>query len=110
MFRQNNIFVPFSERKNNMPVIAYCGIDCERCGNHKKNMNCLGCRCDQDMIADCETRQCCKDKGIGSCAECAEFPCSSLAAFYAEHPKYAYAKENLEKIREQKSREINPNI
>ncbi len=89
-----------------MPVIAFCGIDCERCGNYLKNMNCLGCRREEDMIADCDLRQCCKEKSINSCAECAEFPCGRITSFYIEHPKHAYARDNLEKIREQIGRKI----
>ncbi|MBP0969381.1 MAG: DUF3795 domain-containing protein [Oscillospiraceae bacterium] len=92
-----------------MPPVGYCGIDCERCGNYLKGANCLGCRVDQEMISDCETRDCCKQKGVGYCGECGSFPCASMKQFYEEKPQYAYALEYMKeiaRIRSQKGKDI----
>ena len=85
-----------------MALIAYCGIDCERCANYRKNENCLGCIIDQEMIEDCDIRQCCKEKRVAYCAECGGFPCEKMRNFYDGHPEYAYAEEIMNGMRKEK--------
>lgn len=87
--------------------LAYCGLDCKECPVYlasvskntaeqirladeysdgtgkfsKEDMYCLGCHSDavsQKMCGDCEIRLCGVKKSFGTCAECDEFPCSTL--------------------------------
>ena len=56
--------------------LAYCGLACCACG---ENENCAGCR-----NAGCQNKEwckhynCCKEKGLTGCWECAEFPCGGM--------------------------------
>ncbi len=52
-------------------LVAYCGLYCGACGSYLKD-RCPGCA-GNDKAAWCAIRTCCKQKGISSCAECAEF-------------------------------------
>ncbi len=78
-----------------MHMTGYCGIDCERCGNYLKNANCLGCRVDQEMICDCDIRDCCKRQNIDFCGQCRDFPCEKMQQFYSGKPQYSYAKDAM---------------
>jgi len=54
--------------------IAYCGLACCLCGG---NADCAGCRNEGCKNKEwCKNFNCCKEKGLGGCWECAEFPCS----------------------------------
>ena len=88
-------------------VLAYCGLNCNECPVYlasivnnvaaqiqlareystdtckfsKEDMYCLGCHSDTvspKMCGDCQIRICGMKKSYGSCAECDEFPCSTL--------------------------------
>ena len=53
--------------------ISYCGLACALCS---ENENCVGCQnggC--EAHGWCKNYLCCREKGIGSCSECAEFSC-----------------------------------
>ena len=53
--------------------ISYCGLACALCS---ENENCAGCQnggC--EAHGWCKNYLCCREKGIGSCSECAEFSC-----------------------------------
>ena len=73
-------------------MTGYCGINCENCGNYLKNANCLGCRVDQEMISDCDIRDCCKEKGVEYCGLCPDFSCEKIEMFYSGRSQYTYAK------------------
>ena len=58
-----------------MDSIAYCGLVCGRC--HLR-AECDGCKntaslCDRGEV--CFQRNCCLEKGLEGCWECADFPC-----------------------------------
>lgn len=90
--------------------LAYCGLNCKECPVYlvsiskntvdqkrlakeystdickftKEDMYCLGCHSDvvsKKMCGDCEIRTCGIKKPYGSCAECDEFPCSTLEKY-----------------------------
>ena len=57
-----------------MNAIAYCGLACCVCSENK---NCIGCQdggC--EIHGWCKNYNCCKEKGLNGCWECAEFPCA----------------------------------
>lgn len=55
--------------------IAYCGLACCICS---ENYNCVGCRNSGCKDKEwCKPFNCCKQKGLNGCWECAEFPCSN---------------------------------
>ena len=65
-------------------LIAYCGVDCSSCKDFK-NKICLSCRKTEWKEDDmCMPVQCCKSKGIEICAQCSDFPCQQMKAFYEE--------------------------
>jgi len=53
-------------------LVAYCGLFCGACGAYRKG-RCPGCA-GNDKASWCKIRGCCRQKNIGSCAECLEFP------------------------------------
>lgn len=56
-----------------MNAIAYCGLACCVCSENK---DCIGCQdggC--EIHGWCKNYNCCKEKGLNGCWECAEFPC-----------------------------------
>lgn len=90
--------------------LAYCGLNCNQCPVYlasitkntekqiilakeystdtckfsKDDMFCLGCHSDtlsDKMCGGCEIRKCGIEKTSGSCAACAEFPCSILETY-----------------------------
>ena len=108
-------------------MIAYCGLDCERCEAFiatrnnddalraqvaetwaklynapikPEHINCTGCKsagvktyyCDQL----CEIRRCAIQKSVGTCAECAGYPCAVLGRMLEVAPQ---AKATLEALR-----------
>jgi len=84
---------------NDYETLSYCGIDCGKCKNYKQNMNCAGCRNEEELIADCPTKACAVEKGLLHCGECEDFPCKELEEFYnsgSAMRKEAY--ENMLKI------------
>ncbi len=54
--------------------IAYCGLACCSCS---ENAECPGCKNDGCRDREwCKNRNCCIEKGLNGCWECAEFPCA----------------------------------
>ena len=84
-------------------LTAPCGLDCFNCDIHESNLTdelaerihqnfgvpkeaiaCKGCRQTdghQFFLAPdgCATLDCVKEKGVGLCCDCSEFPCALLA-------------------------------
>lgn len=62
-------------------MVSYCGVFCGACPSLLVVKSCLGCGSEnhnQKRISKwgCKIRNCCIEKGINSCAECEELPCS----------------------------------
>jgi hypothetical protein len=53
-------------------LVARCGLYCGACGSYLDG-KCQGCG-GNSRATWCKVRTCCSDKGIATCAECAEFP------------------------------------
>ncbi len=54
--------------------IAYCGLACCVCSENK---TCIGCKSGAcDIHIWCKNYNCCREKGLNGCWECADFPCS----------------------------------
>ena len=82
-------------------TLAFCGLFCGGCRNYKENMNCMGCRYEQQLVADCPTRACAISKGLLHCGDCEEFPCAELKAFYEDGVRHhGLALQNVLRIRE----------
>lgn len=82
-------------------TLSFCGIYCGACKNYKKNMNCMGCRYEKELVNDCPTRLCAFKKGLLHCGECENFPCDELNNFYNDgnqHHKLAF--QNILRIKE----------
>ena len=84
-----------------------CGLFCEACSEWTKG-NCHGCGCDCGKcigsahprhcpIATCATR-----KAVASCADCAEFPCTSLI-MHANDPIWRTHASCLDNLRRRKA-------
>lgn len=75
---------------------SYCGIDCGKCKNYKKNLNCQGCKAEKELISDCPTRSCAAVRGLSSCGVCMDFPCKTLSDFYHDgNPLHRQAEKNM---------------
>lgn len=60
------------DRKKGM---AYCGLACSLCNDHK---DCPGCKEGGCSAKDwCKIYNCCKNKNIDGCYECDNFPCDN---------------------------------
>jgi hypothetical protein len=82
--------------------ISLCGIDCNKCLNYKKNVNCAGCRDEKVLLEDCPTRVCAIEKGFLHCGECETFPCEELNKFYhSGNPNHLKAYENIKSFIEE---------
>lgn len=51
-------------------LVAFCGLYCGACRSRRKG-KCPGCH-DNERAGWCKIRVCCKEHGLGSCAECRE--------------------------------------
>ena len=62
--------------------------------------DCDGCRSDGGRLftacKDCPIRNCARERGLESCASCAEYACASLRKFFQTEPD---CKERLDEIR-----------
>jgi len=62
--------------------------------------DCDGCRTEGGRLFigshSCVLRKCARQKGVATCAQCAEYVCEKLAAFFASDPE---AKERLDEMR-----------
>ena len=82
-------------------TLAYCGLFCGGCKNYKENMNCMGCRFEEELVTDCPTRACAADRGLLYCGDCEEFPCPSLKEFYEDGIRHhGMALQNVLRIRD----------
>ncbi|MBI5217915.1 MAG: DUF3795 domain-containing protein [Bacteroidia bacterium] len=52
-------------------LIAYCGLYCGACGKYIKG-RCPGCK-ENTKAAWCQTRACCIENKIASCADCTQY-------------------------------------
>jgi len=107
-------------------MIAYCGIYCGECGAYlatrdndevrraevakewsekfgaeiqPETINCMGCPSDGPLFfycAMCDIRKCASEKGLATCAQCDDYACEKLEAFFKMAPE---SKECLEEIR-----------
>ncbi|MHB0998861.1 MAG: DUF3795 domain-containing protein [Armatimonadota bacterium] len=109
-----------------MTHIAPCGIDCSACSIYiaahdaeaaerlaqewkswqpaaeASWFKCRGCRGDRSACwsENCDIHACCvEDKGMDSCSQCGDFPCSKLAVWAADSPHHAAALEYLKQMR-----------
>jgi hypothetical protein len=66
-----------------------------------KDVTCDGCLAASGRVggycAMCEIRKCAVERGLDTCAPCAEYGCAKLAGLWKNAPQ---AKENLERLRE----------
>lgn len=66
-------------------------------------INCDGCPTDSKRLfgycAQCEIRKCAREKGLESCAACAEYPCAKLSDFLKNAPE---AQAFLDELRRKK--------
>lgn len=82
-------------------TLSFCGIYCGGCGNYKENMNCTGCRYEQELVNDCPTRTCAIYRGLVHCGECESYPCGELDSFYRDgNPTHELAYKNMIEIKE----------
>jgi len=67
-----------------------------------EDINCAGCRSEGLHFAGCikcSIRECCRERGLCTCASCKEYEsCDLLEDFYSL-PPHQYAKEKLDRIR-----------
>ena len=80
-------------------LIAYCGVDCAACPDYENGL-CPSCRLTEWKEGDaCMPVKCCGDRGIVYCAQCAEFPCADMAAFYEESDSHREAYRRMLEMR-----------
>ena len=65
-----------------LELISYCGIYCGACPGYQRG-RCKGCRSTEakpDRKTNCGygMRNCCEDKDLDHCGQCADYPCSKL--------------------------------
>ncbi len=70
----------------NPDLVAYCGLYCGACGSYRKG-RCPGCH-ENTKASWCKARACCREHGLGSCAECTEHPdpatCATFDNFFSK--------------------------
>ena len=63
-------------------MLAPCGINCMACYMHLGKKPCAGCKAESskrnNYCSRCKIRNCCEEKGLFYCFECAEFPCKLM--------------------------------
>ncbi|UCC11805.1 MAG: DUF3795 domain-containing protein [candidate division WOR-3 bacterium] len=109
--------------KKNPELLAYCGLYCGACSfkaAYDKNLRehimtlpsqydeykdkplqfCPGCRMDPGG-ADCEIRNCARDKSVDHCGVCDDFVCDKIADFCSDGvPHHSEILSNLYTVRE----------
>jgi hypothetical protein len=100
-------------QEDNMPdarrkLAAPCGLYCGNCTNLLLDGACHGCGCSCGLCAaeahrtSCPVFHCCaEERGLASCAECLDFPCTAIIQF-AYDPiwrTHLPVLENLRRIR-----------
>ena len=70
------------------------------------DVTCDGCKSPGDRLSrychECKVRPCAQGRGLGTCAECGDYPCDDLAAFLRMAPE---AKRNLEAAKRRAKRQ-----
>jgi len=91
---------------------SYCGLYCGACGTLVATENgsagrgapCLGCKSDllaPGCLEKCLIRPCAMRKGLDSCGDCPEFPCSILVAFQRDGvAHHGVVLENLKQLKQ----------
>lgn len=97
---------------------TYCGLYCGACvamrarldgnlpevaarfGKQPEDFTCHGCKSDKTLeyCSNCPMKDCCRQKGYESCAECADRPCPSLRDFSQQMPHRKAVAANLAKL------------
>ena len=109
--------------KKDIGLIAYCGLYCGACSfkvtyeqksrEHIKALpsrydeykdqpfqSCPGCREDPEG-ADCEIRNCARQKSVDHCGVCHDFPCKIITDFCNDGvPHHAAVLENLQTLKD----------
>lgn len=96
-------------RSHNSKSIAPCGLYCGACIDYLVYKNCHGCGCGcgtcaaSDHHKRCELYKCCvAQRQLETCAECAEFPCSTLIQF-CYSPVWLHHLPVIENLRRQRA-------
>ncbi|MEW6360340.1 MAG: DUF3795 domain-containing protein [Planctomycetota bacterium] len=80
---------------------APCGLYCGACEDNIKRHECHGCGCTCKKCAGdwhythCPISKCSHGKGLRSCVECDDMPCTKLIHFTFDIPSHRCAIENL---------------
>lgn len=94
-----------------LDLVSYCNIWCGACpGFHRGN--CKGCRSTENKPESKKScgysmKPCCIKKGLDTCAECEEYPCSKITKLITSQKgrkEYDYRHDipnNVEKIRKE---------
>ena len=107
-------------------MIAYCGLDCTKCDAFKAtqtrnlplkrtiaerwtkelktkispaDVECGGCKSPKLSawcLGFCKIRPCAEARGVETCAQCKDYPCTEAERFLSTEPA---ARENLERVR-----------
>lgn len=98
-------------------IDTYCGLSCKECEYREKN-NCKGCIATKGkpFHGECKVAECAKNKRVGFCGECADFPCKTIEDYsndeeHGDNPKGARIErcKQLKKMLVDEAREgINP--
>jgi hypothetical protein len=90
-------------------LAAPCGLYCGVCVDYLEHGSCHGCYCgcescdSSEHHAACDIYICCVDeKGLDSCGNCEEFPCSKLIQFCFS-PIWFHHLSVIENLRRQKA-------
>lgn len=66
-------------------MLAPCGLNCMLCYRHLSKKPCPGCRArlsePDEYQRKCIMRSCVQERGLFSCAECADRPCKRMKVF-----------------------------
>jgi len=69
-----------------------------------ESINCDGCLSNTHRLfgycLECKIRKCCQERKLANCAECQDYGCEKLMAFFNQAPE---AKAKLEELRRKKS-------
>jgi hypothetical protein len=124
-------------------MLGYCGVECSKCPAYiatienndelrrsyaaeqsefygmeipPERINCVGCLEDGEHLgycSMCEIRRCCREKGLETCADCADYVCGELEKVYTVMSEVfgkaqngvAEAQLNLDRLRIQRKKQ-----
>lgn len=108
--------------RNKTPLLGICGVYCGACttyrayndndqalfdwevemGMPRKEIYCEGCGSNlvNEWCANCDFRECVRDKDITYCFECEDFPCKRLGDFSRTRPHRTLGLRNLRQLKE----------